>query len=390
MRLTGRGRLVAAVTAALVAILAIVGIVSLVGGGPGSLTITARFATAPGLYAGNQVRILGMPVGTVTSVTPGPTYVTVVMDLPASTPVPAGATAYLMAPQVVNDRYVELDPAYTTGPKMTDGTVIPESRTAVPISVDAIIGSLDQLAKALGPNGINANGALSSFVSSAAHAFGPDGSALHSTLDSLGAALGALSDKGAQLTQLFDNLGSLSQTATRYTSTYQAFAADLAAVSTELAADDGDLAGALHNLQLALGDLAQFVRDNGAALGSSVANLDTFAADVAAKQQQLAAVLRTLPIALDNITSAYDAGAPGGPALRTRLDPTGDSAGFSKSVCGSPLLRLLLLSVDQKQDKDLTVDLGCGVNGLLAALPTPPGASSGPNLSLGALLGGGS
>ena len=35
-----------------------------------------------------------------------------------------------------------------------------------------------------------------------------------------------------------------------------------------------------------------------------------------------------------------------------------------------------------------TIDLGCGVNGLLAALPTPPGASSGPDLSIRALVGG--
>ena len=64
------------------------------------------------------------------------------------------------------------------------------------------------------------------------------------------------------------------------------------------------------------------------------------------------------------------------------------SAGFSQSVCGNPLLRLLLLSIDRSQDKDPTVDLGCGVNGLLAGLPTPPGASAGPNLSLSALVGG--
>jgi hypothetical protein len=99
-------------------------------------------------------------------------------------------------------------------------------------------------------------------------------------------------------------------------------------------------------------------------------------------------VLHTLPIGLSNLTNAYDPSAPGGPALRTRLDPLGDSAGFSRSVCGNPLLRLLLVSVDQPQDKVPNDDLGCGVNGLLAALPTPPGASSGPNLSLSALVGG--
>ncbi len=116
--------------------------------------------------------------------------------------------------------------------------------------------------------------------------------------------------------------------------------------------------------------------------------LEAFAGAVASKQQQLAQVFGTLPTALDNLTEAFDPSAIGGPALRSRLDPQGGSSAFSKSVCGSALLRLLLVSVDQAQDKDLTLDLGCGVNGLLAALPTPPMATAGPNLSLSALLAG--
>jgi virulence factor Mce-like protein len=381
---------ITAITALVVALIGagIFGIVDLVTSGPAPMTIVAHFATAPGLYVGNQVKILGMPVGEVTKVTPGPSYVTVVMRLPATTEVPADAQAFLMAPEIVNDRYVQLNPGYSGGARMTDGSVIPLSRTATAISVDAIIDSLDQLAKALGPNGANAHGALSGLVASAARTFGPNGAALHSTLTSLGKALGALSSKSPQLTDLFDNLGNLSHVASQYTSTYQAFANDLAVVSTELASDNSDIASALANLQHALGGLAEFIRTNGSALGSSIANLNTFAAAVADKQKELAQVYRTLPIALDNITNAYDPSAPGGPALRARLDPMSGSAGFSKAVCGSPLLRLLLLSVDQPQDKIPTVDLGCGVNGLLAALPTPPGASTGPNLSISALIGG--
>ena len=364
-------------------------LVAVVTSGPGETTITARFATAPGLFVNNQVDVLGIPVGKITQITPGPTYVTVVMQVPNSTPIPANADALIMAPQVVNDRYVQLNPGYTSGPKMQNGAVIPLSRTAVPISVDAIITSLDQLAKALGPNGANAHGALSDFFAGSAHAFGGNGAALHSTLTSLGKALGALSSNSPQLTALFDNLGNLSYVASQYTGTYQAFANDLAVVSTDLSSDDSDLGAALSNLQQALGALANFTQTNASALGNSVANLDAFAAAVAQKQTQLAEAYNDLPISLSNISAAIDPNAPGGgAALKARLDPMGPSAAFSKSVCGSALLRLLLLAIDQSQDKIPTVDLGCGVNGLLAALPTPPGSSSGPNLSLSAIVNG--
>jgi phospholipid/cholesterol/gamma-HCH transport system substrate-binding protein len=374
-------------TMGVVVALIVAGLVVWATSGPSETTITAQFATAPGLYVGNQVRILGIPVGSIKSITPGPSYVTVVMEVTSSTAIPANAQAFIMAPQVVNDRYVQLNPAYTSGPKMASGAVIPMARTAVPISVDGIIDSLDDLAKALGPSGANSHGAFSDFINSTAYAFGPNGSALHSTLESLGGALGALSSDGPQLTNLFDNLGNLSKVASDYTGTYQAFANNLAVVSTDLSSDDSDIGSALANLQQALGQLAEFIRTNGSALGSSVSNLEAFAGAVASKQQQLAQVFGYLPTALNNITAAYDPTAPGGPALRSRFDPMGDSQAFSKSVCGDALLRLLLLSVDQSQDTIKTTDLGCGVSGLLATLPTPPGASTGPNLSISAIVG---
>ncbi len=385
-RISLRTRLLGATAVA--AALLIGAIAAIVTSGTPEMTITARFATAPGLYPDNFVDVLGMPVGKVTRVTPGPTYVTVVMQVPTSVAIPARAHALIMAPQVVNDRYVQLDPAYVGGPRIEDHAVIPVSRTEVPISVDGIVDSLDQLSRALGPNGVNAHGALSAYVASSAHAFGGDGAALHSTLVSLGSALGALSSKSPQLTALFDNLGNLSHVASQYTATYQAFANNLAVVSTELASDDSDIGAALTNLQKALGALAQFTTTNASALGTSVSNLDAFAGAVATKQHQLAQVYAALPIALNNLTQAVDPNAPGGPALKARFDPMKGSAGFSQSVCGNPLLRLLLLSIDRSQDKDPTIDVACGVNGLLAGLPTPPGASSGPNLSLSSLIGG--
>jgi virulence factor Mce-like protein len=381
-------RAVLGIAAAAVVALLVGGLLALVTRGPSSMTITARFATAPGLYTGNTVDVLGMPVGTVTAITPGPSYVTVTMRVPTSTPIPAGADALIMAPQVVNDRYVQLNPGYRGGPQLQDGAVIPLTRTAVPISVDAIVDSLDQLARALGPNGANAHGALSAFVASSAHAFGGNGAALHSTLTSLGSALGALSSKSPQLTALFDNLGNLSQVASQYTGTYQAFANNLAAVSTDLASDNSNIGATLANLQRALQALAQFAQTNSSTLGNSVTNLDAFAGAVASKQQALAQAFQALPLALSNISDAIDPSAAGGPALRARLDPMTDSLGYSQSVCGNPLLRLLLLSIDRSQDKSPITDLDCGVNGLLANLPTPPGASSGPDLSISALVGG--
>lgn len=358
---------------------------ALIGGGGSKMTITARFATAPGLYTGNQVKVLGMRVGQVTKVTPGPTFVTVTMTVPSSMKIPADAQAFIMAPNIISDRFVQLNPAYTGGLRMPDHGTIPLSRTGVPISVDEVIDSLDQFALALGPNGANQHGALSRLLHNAATAFGPNGSAVHSTLINLGQAFGALSSQGPDVTALFDNLGNLSHVSSKYTGLYQAFANDLAVVSTTLSSDDSDLGAALGNLQQFLGQLAAFIQTNRTALGNSVRNLSAFAGAVAQKQAQVEQVWGTLPVALQNLNNAID---PATGALRARLDEVRNSAGLVQSVCGDPFLHLLPLVFDRQQDtKDATLDLGCGLQGLLEALPSPPGASTGPDMSLSAIVG---
>ena len=398
-------RLLVVVVMVVIAALIGGGIYALVSSGGRETKITAKFLTTPGLYVGNAVRILGMPVGRITKITAEGTYVTVQMEIPASQKVPADATAEIMAPDVVNDRFVQLDPPYTGGPTMQSGASIPTSRTFVPISVDEIIDSLNDLAVALGPNGANAHGALQGLVAAAARAFGTNGAALNHTITYLGQGFGALSSQGPDLTTLFDGLGHLSAVASQYSGQYQTFANELAVVSTQLASDDNLLGPALANLQQALGALAGFIRDNGSALGGSLANLSQFAGAVAQKQAQLEQVFGVLPVALQNVENAYD---PATHALRARYDPSlnkelpppgqapsanppTDSVGFNKDVCGNALLRVGILALNPSPPESASmklIDLGCGVGGLLDVLPSPPGASIGPNLSLSALVGG--
>lgn len=80
-----------------------------------TMTIRADFSEAPGIYQGNHVDVLGIPVGTVTAVHAGAAHAVVTMVVPRSLRVPATADAVLMAPDVVSDRYIELTPVYRGG-----------------------------------------------------------------------------------------------------------------------------------------------------------------------------------------------------------------------------------------------------------------------------------
>jgi phospholipid/cholesterol/gamma-HCH transport system substrate-binding protein len=99
------GRLFKVVAGAL-AVLVLVGLVKILIPGPGSLSGTAYFSSAVHLYPGSDVDILGVKVGTVTAVTPEGKQVRVDFTYSKSHPVPANASAVILAPTLVADRAV--------------------------------------------------------------------------------------------------------------------------------------------------------------------------------------------------------------------------------------------------------------------------------------------
>lgn len=373
-----------------VVVVAVVVAVTTLGGGA-TRTIEARFAEAPGLYKGNQVDILGIHVGTVTGVKPEPGYVLVTMKVSDRYKIPAAARAVLMAPQVVSDRFVQLDPPYSGGPVMRPGSVIPVQRTAIPESVDAVIDSLNNLAAQLGPNGVNKNGALSAVVHQLATSFGGAGPDMHSTIVNFSHALDGLAGAAPALAGTIDHLGSLSQALADNSGTYQSFASNLDAVSQVLADDRSDVSQVIASLQQLFADLTSFIKADGANLGSSISNLDTFAAELAGEQKQLAQAYDLTPLALENLDNAVDKSAPGGPAIRSRYDPVAATQQLFGQVCGNAALRFLVLLATGTQTNPLTVasptDTLCGIGNALNALTPPPGAAAGPNLTLQALAG---
>jgi phospholipid/cholesterol/gamma-HCH transport system substrate-binding protein len=330
-----------------------------------------------------------MPVGKVTSIEPGSGSVDVRFEVPADLDLPADVQVMLMAPNLISDRYLELYPPYKTGAKLTGSAQIPVERTAVPLAADEIIKSVTELSEALGPNGANKDGDLSNLFASLATSFGPDGKPLNDTITNFGQALGALGAQGTDLTRLLDSLGSLTTTASQNVASYTSFANGLASVSTTLAAEKGDIATALATLQQALTQLSTFVSDNAATLSGSVDGLNTFAASLTRQQAALSETFRTLPLALQNLDSAVDRTDPADPSLKVRFDPAQSSAAFGTSVCGNSVLRLLTLSLADKNqgtyDGKSAQDLVCGFNGVVSQLPAAPGGSS-PDL--GALLAG--
>jgi len=326
---SGRTRIIALGTAIVVAVAAVA-----VGGWwlftrAGTTDITAHFDKAVGIYGGSDVRVLGVKVGTVTGVEPEGETVRVTMRIDRGVDIQADAHAVQITPSVVADRYVQLTPAYTGGDTMSDGAVIERDHTATPVEVDELYKSIDDLSRALGPEGANADGALTEFVRVGAENLEGNGAALGNSIQDLSAAARTLNESRGDLFTTIDNLNVFVGALAANDQQVRDFNTQLAELSGFLSGERENLGQALELLSLSLGDVATFVRDNQDAVKDNVDALVPVTQTLAAQRESLVNSLTLLPLAVSNLVNSYDAEA-GALASRLVLTDLQDPAG---AVC---------------------------------------------------------
>uniref|UniRef100_UPI000686AE43 MCE family protein n=1 Tax=Nocardia concava TaxID=257281 RepID=UPI000686AE43 len=270
-------------------------------------TITADFDKSIGIYEGSDVRILGVPVGHVTKVTPKGEIVQVVMEVDRKYDIPADAKAAQITPSVVSDRYIQLAPAYKGGPKMGRDAKIPKDRTATPVEVDRLYKSITELSDALGPNGANKDGALNQLVRTSADNLSGNGEALGNSFTQLSKAAHALSDSRGDIFDTIKNLQTFVQTLADNDSQVRTFNTQLASLAGFLSDERQTLGDALSLLSVALGDVARFIDDNRELVQSNADALTKLTQTLADQRDDLAKALPLIPTALSNLINVHNA-----------------------------------------------------------------------------------
>ncbi|WP_261987250.1 MCE family protein [Actinomadura sp. HBU206391] len=283
----------------------------------GSKRITAYFEVAVGVYAGSDLRVLGVKVGRIDAVRPQGRQVEVTMTLDRGVAVPAGAGAVVVAPSVVADRYIQLAPAYTGGPRIADGAVIPAGRTATPVELDQLYASISRLTTALGPNGVNSGGALSDVLETGAANLDGNGRAMGDMIRQFGSATRTLSGSSDDLFATVRNLQKFTTMLKNNDGQVRQAERQLAQVTGFLADDRHDLGAALRELSLALGELQRFVQGNRSLIKANVDRLASVTQVLVDQRASLAEALDVAPLAAGNVLNAYN------PANQT-LDGRGD------------------------------------------------------------------
>ncbi|KRE54855.1 MCE family protein [Phycicoccus sp. Soil748] len=379
-----------------------------------TVRVTGEFSRAVGLFPGSDVRILGVQVGQVKQVTPKGDKVEVVFEYDRKYKVPAEAKAAVVAPSLVSDRYVQLFPAYTGGPVMKDRAQIGLDRTAVPVELDRISSSLDDLLVALGPTGANKEGAFAQALDTGAKNLDGQGQKIHDTNRDLSKALETLSGGRDDLFGTVKNLQTFTTMLATNDQQVRRLNSDLASVSTQLDAERGDLAAALKNLAVALSEVSSFVHDNRAGLTTNLQQLASVTGTVAKQRDALAETLTNAPVAISNLQNAYN---PKSGTLDTRaninenlklqtllcnlITASGQPASVCKTVAGvlKPVTDLLdtlkgagvklpldLLSAIPRSEGGIGPEPGAAAAG---GAPTTTVQMRGADPTLGGLLGGG-
>ncbi|MEV6642874.1 MCE family protein [Amycolatopsis sp. NPDC051371] len=274
--------------------------------GSGQHHVTAFFSRAVGVYSGSDVRVLGVRIGQVDSVTPRGEQVQVDMTVDGSVGIAEDTTVLVIAPSVVADRYVQFAKPARGGPRLKNGASIPAQRTATPVELDQLYASLDTLSKALGPNGANSQGALSDLLKTGAQNLQGNGQAFNDSVRNFAQLARTLAGNSGDLFGTVDELQRFTTMLATNDQQVSGVNQQLSQISGTLAANSGELAHALASLGQALGDVQAFIRDNRGAIKSNVDNLVTTTHTLVEQRQSLAETLDGVPLAVSNVLNAID------------------------------------------------------------------------------------
>ncbi|GBE63888.1 Mce family protein Mce3D [Mycobacterium sp. MFM001] len=268
-------------------------------------TYVAYFANTNGLYTGDEVRILGVAVGTVEHIDPQPDAAKVTFTVDAHYPVPGDARAAILSPSLVTARAIQLVPAYSGGPKLADGATIPQERTAVPVEWDDLRKQLEKLTDSLQPTTPGGPSALGKFIDTTAANLRGEGDTARDTVIKLSQAVSALGDHSTDIFSTVRNLQLLVSALSSSSDLLAAFNNNLADITTVLSDTPNEWAQAMKGVDDAVNDLRGFVAENREALGTTFDHLNAITTAMNDSRGDIKQTLHIAPTVFQNFMNIY-------------------------------------------------------------------------------------
>jgi phospholipid/cholesterol/gamma-HCH transport system substrate-binding protein len=271
----------------------------------GRTHVVAYFDNSNGLFAGDEVRILGVRVGKIDVIEPQPNRVKISFWFDDKYKVPANANAAILSQQLITSRAIQLTPAYTSGPVMTDRAVIPQERTAVPVEWDDLRMQLEKLTATLQPTQPGRVSTLGAFINTSADNLRGQGANIRDTVIKLSQAFSALGDHSNDIFSTIKNLSIVVSALQSSEGLMKQLNRDLASVTALLSNDPNEVGQAVSDLNSVVGDATAFISENREALGTSSDRLASISQAVVDSLDDIKQALHLAPNAFQNLMNIY-------------------------------------------------------------------------------------
>lgn len=268
--------------------------------------VVAFFDNSNGIYAGDDVIILGVPVGRIDKIEPQPKRAKVTFSYDSKYKVPADVNAVILSPKLITSRAIQLTPAYTGGPRLANGAVIPQNHTAVPVEFDDLRQQLEKLTESLQPSQPGGVSPLGSFIDTTASNLRGQGAHIRDTIVKLSQAISAIGDHSNDVFTTVKNLSILVSALHDSADLMRQLNTNLASVTALLADDPNEVAHAVTDLNNALGDVTGFVADNREALGTASDKLTSVSKALFDSIDDVKQTLHLFPNVASNVVNIYE------------------------------------------------------------------------------------
>lgn len=349
----GKRRVVALLTgAALIAGIALAGVGYFIYKRMNTMTVTAYFDSAAGLYEDNVIAVVGMPVGRVTKIRSLGDTVEVQFTVDKHVKVPADVHAVTITTSILTDRQIELTPPYRGGDTLKDGDSIPQFRTKTPVAFDRVIDMLNKISNSLHGDG-KGNGPLADLINAAANSVDGNGEAVKAALGELSDALRLSSEGGVQtgdqLTTIITDLSSLMGATARNDGKLREFGSTVRQLS-QILNDEALGTGATgRKINQIVEQATTLIDDNRDVIKGAVTNADTALGSLTDHQREVSELIDVLPLLMENLYNIIDQDN-GTIRIHALVDKILTDSQTTKELCNMMHLRQLGCSTGTLQD----------------------------------------
>jgi phospholipid/cholesterol/gamma-HCH transport system substrate-binding protein len=333
-----------------------------------TITVTAQFDSAAGLYQGNAVAVLGIPVGHVTRITARGGYAEVEFTVDKKVALPADVQAVTVSTSILTDRQIELTPPYRGGAMLKNHDTIGLTRTKAPVEFDRVLGMLDKLSTSL-QGDRQGNGPVAGVLNAGQDVVNGNGEKIKGALDELSKALRLSSDGGArtreQMTAIIKNVSSLLDAGAQNDATLRQFGSTVHQLSQILADEDFGSGSTGKQLNDLIEQIGKILQTNREIIARGITNGNTTIQSLVDRQREVAEFFDVLPLMADNLYNVVDQrnGAVRAHFLADKMVFDGQ---YAKEICNLMGLRQLGCSSGTLQDYGPDFGLTYVLDGLTA------------------------